>query len=119
MSAEELRRELEASRLAIRRDYRALRSELDFVSKARHAVVRKPLPWLGGAAAIGYLFAGRRTKARNRRKKDGTAQAIESAGRITMLGMIFAALRFLFPVFQPLLTAYAARKVGEFASRRF
>jgi hypothetical protein len=116
---EEFRRELEASRVAIRGDYSALRRELDFVGKARRSVASKPLPWLGGAAAIGWLFAGRRKARKARRQKTAGAEAVESAKQVTILGVLIAALRMLFPVVQPLLTAYASRKVGEFAARRF
>lgn len=121
MSIEDFRRELELSRAAISRDYASLRSELDFVAKAKRGVAKKPLPWLGGAAALGYLLAGRRRKRKERRKKarQQASDATESAARITVLGVLIATFRFLLPVLKPMISSYAAKRLGAFAASKF
>ena len=50
------------SRAAIRRDSSAVRTELDVAAKLQNSVRSRPLAWLGGAAAIGYLLAGPKTR---------------------------------------------------------
>lgn len=116
MSIDDIRLEIDASRRAIRHDYAALRAELDFVAKTKRAVVERPLPWLGGAAALGFLFSGRRRR-QARKLKSGKPGASESAKRFTILGALFAAARLIFPLVRPQLTAFAARKLTGFAGK--
>jgi hypothetical protein len=113
MSADDIRHEIDASRRAIQGDYVTLRSELDFVSKTKRAVVERPLPWLGGAAILGYIFSGRRRKKKKTRKNEP-----EPAKQLTILGILLGLFRFLLPIARPLATEFATRKLTEFAARR-
>ncbi len=116
MSIDDLRLEIDASRRAIRQDFTSLREELDFAAKAKRAVAERPLPWLGGAAFLGFLLSGRRRQ--KAKRKGGKPGAEEPVKRFTMLGVLLAALRLIFPLVQPQLSAFAARKltglVGKF-----
>jgi hypothetical protein len=114
ISADDLRQEIAASRLAIKGDVTTLRAELDFVAKTKRAVVERPLPWLGGAALLGYILSGRRRKKAARHAKGEP----EAAKRLTLVGVLLGATRLLFPLARPLLTELATRKLTEFAAKR-
>lgn len=114
MSADNLRQEIAASRLAIEGDVAMLRAELDFVTKTKRAVVERPLPWLGGAALVGYILSGRRRKKAARHAKGKP----EAARRLTVLGVLAGTARLLFPLARPLVTEFATRKLTEFAAKR-
>jgi hypothetical protein len=113
MSADDIRHEIAASRRAIQDDFATLSAELDFVSKTKRAVVERPLPWLGGAALLGYVLSGRRRKKKKSRKNEP-----EPARRLTILGILLGLFRFLLPIARPLATEFATRKLTEFAARR-
>jgi hypothetical protein len=115
ISADDLRQEIAASRLAIKGDVTTLRAELDFVTKAKRSVVERPLPWLGGAALVGYILSGRRRKKAARHAK---GKPEETARRFTLLGLLLGTARMLFPLARPLVTEFATRKLTEFAARR-
>lgn len=116
MNADELRQEIAASRAAIRQDFSALRDELDFAAKAKRSVARNPVPWLGGAAFLGFLLSGRK-RAKSRSRKGDAIQ--EPAKKLTVLGVLLAAARFLLPLARPALTDFATRKLADFAASRF
>ena len=120
MTSDELRREIAASRHAIQQDYSALCGELDFATKTKRAVVEHPMRWLGGAAFIGYLLSGRKKDKPVKRKSRGREEAIvEPAKKLSLLGVLFAALRLGLPFARPALTAFATRKLADFANSRF
>ncbi len=116
MSVDDLRLEIAASRRTIQADYAALRAELDFAAKAKRAVVARPLPWLGGAALLGYLLSGRKN-AKPTKHRRGEPEAAAPARKLTLLGVGLTAARLLFPLARPALTAFAMRKLSSFASR--
>ncbi|MDD5198574.1 MAG: hypothetical protein PHC88_02125 [Terrimicrobiaceae bacterium] len=115
MSADDIRRDIAASRSAIQSDYAALRAEFDFAAKTKRAVVEHPLRWLGGAAFLGFLLSGRRRQ--KPRKQKGGARVAEPAKRLTLIGAIVGAIRLLFPLARPILTAFATRQLASFAGR--
>jgi hypothetical protein len=115
MSADDIRRSLDASRRAIQRDYAALRGELDFATKAKKAVVAHPLRWMGGAALFGYVLSGRKKqKARHRGSPGVEAETVK---KITFLSVLLGVLRFLLPLAKPTLTAMATQKLAAYAGR--
>jgi hypothetical protein len=116
MTSDDLRREIDASRRAMQQDYAALRAELDFATKAKRAVVANPLPWLGGAAFLGYFLSGRK-KAKPPKHRRGEPEIAAPARKLTLLGVLLAAARVLFPLARPALTAFAVRKLSGFANR--
>jgi hypothetical protein len=113
MNIDDLRREIDASRRAIRHDYASLRTELDFATKAKKAVTERPLPWLGGAALFGYLLSGRR-KRKALKSKTGKP---ETARRFTLLGLLLGAARLIFPLVRPQLTSFALGKLAGYAGK--
>jgi len=117
---EHLLEEVARSRAAILRDVRTVRAELDYTAKAQQAVRSRPLAWLGGAAALGYIFAGPKTRTVTKHVR-GKAQAVaateEKTKAIGILGALFAFVKFLLPLLRPVLTAYAARRFGDLAEK--
>ncbi len=111
MTIDDIRLEIDASRRAIRNDYSALRAELDFAAKTKRAVVEHPLPWLGGAAFLGFLLSGRRRRKERKRKGE------KSARGITIFGVLLTIVRLIFPFVQPHLTTFATHKLANLAGR--
>ena len=116
MTSDDLRREIDASRRAMQHDYAALRAELDFATKTKRAVVANPLPWLGGAAFLGYILSGRK-KAKVPKRRRGEPEIAEPARRLSLFGVLLGAARLLFPLARPALTAFAVRKLSGLANR--
>jgi hypothetical protein len=114
MSVDDIRSELEASRRAIRRDYHSLRAEFDFVAKTKRAVVEHPLPWLGGSALVGWIMSGRK---RRKARKLKAGEVAEPVKKLTLLSILVAAVRLLFPIVQPFLTNFAIGKVTDLAGK--
>lgn len=123
MTKEQLLAELAASRTAIRRDYGAVRRELDVQAKLENLVRRKPFAWLGGAAALGWWMAGPKRKTRVVTKyvatpgKPGRTAKKPDPARLGWLGVGLALFKFSLPFLKPLLTAYAGRQLTALATR--
>lgn len=118
MTSDDYRRELAASRISVRGDYAALRRELDFATKAKRAVASRPLPWLGGAAVLGFLLSGRKRAKTAPRKKGATEAIAAPAKKAGFLGLALAVARIVFPLIQPALTAFLTRQLGGYLSAR-
>lgn len=119
---DEILAEIARSREAIARDCAGVRAEVDLAAKVRRSVRTHPLAWLGGAGALGFLFAGprRRTivkhvEARPKKRGGGTETRVSRgpAWWATLLALV----KFLLPFVRPALSAYAARRLGEFAEK--
>jgi hypothetical protein len=119
MTKEEILSELTASRAAIVEGCAALRAELDFKAKLDNLVRRKPYAWLGGAAALGWVLAGPKTKTRvvtKTIKPNGPAVKIEKKkARAGLIAALFALVRFILPVLKPAVTTYAGRRLADMA----
>ncbi len=114
MSTDDIRAEIEASRRAIQRDYAALRSELDFVTKAKHSVANHPLPWLGASALVGWILSGRK---HSKPRKLKTGEVAEPVKKFTFLGILLALAKLVFPLIQPHLTSFAMGKLSGLAGK--
>lgn len=114
MSADDIRREIEASRRAIQRDYTSLRAELDFVTKAKHSVANHPIPWLGSSALLGWLLSGRKKKPKMIKGKNGRP---EPSRKFTLLGILLGVVRLVFPLIRPQLTDFALGKFSDYAGK--
>ncbi len=115
----EILKEIEASRRAIGRDYASLRQDLNFKSRTQESIKTRPLAWLGGAAGLGWLLAGRKKKRLPKASTGKTAAAVENAPvkSLGILGVLLAAFRILLPILRPAATAYAAKKFADLAGR--
>jgi len=114
--------ELRRSRLAIARDTAAIAEEFNLLGKLRRSVTSRPLAWLGGAAALGYIFSRPKTKkpTKNTPLIDGslTENTIPTAkDRRHWLMTVFGIFKMAFPFIRPALSAYAARRLGEFSEK--
>jgi hypothetical protein len=118
-SKQEILEELRRSRKAIARDTASIAEELNLVSKIRRSVTARPLAWLGSAAAIGYILAGPKTRKAPKIIPDKKGSKTETArnGWQSFFGVLFNLAKFLFPLFRPALSAYAAQRLGELSSR--
>lgn len=124
MTKEQILAELSESRAALARDGAALRAELDFAAKFNQRVRRKPMAWLGGAAALGWLLAGPKTKTRVVTKfvksPGKRAQCAEKsfAARRGPFALLMAAFRFAAPLVKPALSAYIGKRFTELAQKQ-
>ena len=121
-SKKEILEELRRSRVAIARDTASITEELNLFSKIRRSVTTRPLAWLGSAAALGYILAGPKTRKAPKTistKKGAKSEKSEpvQTGRQGFFSILFNLAKFLFPLFRPALSAYAAQRLGELSSR--
>jgi hypothetical protein len=121
-SKQEILEELRRSRVAIARDTASIAEELNLVSKIRRSVTTRPLVWLGSAAALGYILAGPKTRKAPKTisaKKGTKSEKSEPVptGRQGFFSILFNLVKFLFPLFRPALSAYAAQRLGQLSSR--
>jgi hypothetical protein len=117
----ELLADVARSRTAILRDTAAVRAELDIAAKIQNSVRSRPFAWLGGAAAIGYYFAGPKTRTKTvtkyvRGKSGEPARKPEKKAR-GFFHVLLSLLRLALPLIRPALTAYAAKRFGDFAQK--
>lgn len=117
----ELLAEVARSRAAIRRDVFAVHSELDLAEKIKSSVRARPFAWLGGAAAIGYILSGPKTRTKTVTKvvrgKSKVPDSKEKKKPRSFFGLVFALGKFAFPLLRPALSAYAAKRFGDFAEK--
>jgi hypothetical protein len=122
MTKEEILAELKTSRSAIVEACAALRAELDFKKKLNDLVRRKPYAWLSGAAALGWFFAGPKTKTRvvtKIAKPDGTptAKVEKRKARAGLLALLIGLIRFAIPVVRPAVSAYAGKRFADMVKK--
>jgi hypothetical protein len=113
--------ELARSRAAIARDAALVREELDVTSHVKRSVRARPFVWLTCAAAVGYMLAGPKTRTRTVTKlikgpKSAPVKA-EKKRPLTFVGTLITLFKLAMPLVRPALSAYAARRVGDFAEK--
>lgn len=111
--------ELARSRAAIARDSYAVREELNVAAKLRSSVRSRPFAWLGGAAAIGYFLAGPKTRTKTVTKvvREKGAAKVETTNRRGFWAVFFSLIKLCVPLARPALSAYAAKRFGDFAAK--
>ena len=114
--------ELRRSRLAIARDTTAITEEFNLLGKIKRSVKSRPLAWLGGAAALGYIFAGPKTKTLTKKVPQKCFYTTEksastSKDRRHWLMTAFGIFKMALPFVRPAISAYAARRLGEFSEK--
>ena len=117
----ELLADVARSRTAILRDTAAVRAELDLAAKIRNSVRSRPFAWLGGATVLGYFFAGPKTRTKTVTKylrgKSGEPVRKQEKKPRGFFGVLLSLLRLAIPLVRPALTAYAAKRFGDFAQK--
>ena len=124
MNKETLVAELAASRSGIARDYRSLQYEMDVAEKLKRVVRQRPFAWLGGAAALGWILSGPKTKKKlvtkyvpAQDKRAGRTEK-QSAGRFGGFVALSLTLAWLaLPYLKPFLLDYATRYIGDLAGK--
>jgi hypothetical protein len=122
MTKDEILAELSRSRAGLTRELAALRRELDFKAKLNNIIRRKPNVWLSGAAALGWMLAGPKSKTRVVTKviqPDGKPLVVKEKGkrRAGLLALLLGLMRFALPVIRPALTAYAGKFFADIATK--
>ena len=113
----ELLADVARSRAAILRDTAAVRSELDLAAKIQNSVRSRPFAWLGGAAVAGYFFAGPKTVTKYVRGKSGEPVRKSEKKPRGFFHVLLSLLKLALPLVRPALTAYAAKRFGDFAQK--
>jgi hypothetical protein len=120
-SKAELLADVARSRAAIRRDSSAVRAELDLAAKIQNSVRSRPFAWLGGAAAIGYLLAGPKTRTKTVTKfvREKSGEPVRETKKKTrgFFHLLLSLLKLSLPLVRPALSAYAAKRFGDFAAK--
>lgn len=109
----ELIAELDRARRRIAAEYGGLRRAFDFPQRAKDAVMKNPVSWVGGATLFGVLLSkllGRRRKALP--APDG---AVVTAGKT---GLILGALKIAFDLSRPALVKWATQHVADYMHTR-
>lgn len=117
---EKLLEELRLSRHAMARDAAAVVEEINLTSKFKKSIRTRPLAWLGGAAALGWILAGPKTRVVTKPTKDKSSNTPEKSrlgSPVGLWGILLALFKFALPLARPALSAYAARRLGELAEK--
>jgi len=111
--------ELARARALVTENAVALRSNLDFSTRAQKAFKRGPLPWLGGAALAGLILArfspGRSTKSKPMTIRQPAEPMLEKAGKA---GMLLGILKMVLDFARPAVTAWARKRVTDYIATR-
>lgn len=109
------------SRAAILRDTVAVRAALDVAARIQNSVRSRPFAWLGGAAAIGYFFAGPKTRTKTVTKyvggKPGKPAREKEKKPRGFFSVLLSIFKLALPLVRPALSAYAAKRFGDFAQK--
>jgi hypothetical protein len=124
MTKDEILAELSRSRAGLTREWVALRREFDFKTKLNNIVRRKPYVWLSGAAALGWMLAGPKSKTRvvtkviqpNAEGKPVVVKEKEKR-RVGFVALLLGLMRFALPFVRPAVTAYAGRFFADMATK--
>lgn len=114
---EQILEELRRSRAAIARDAAAVAEEINLASKLKKSVRTRPLAWLGGAAALGWILAGPKTRVVTKTAKGKSPAVAEKTRPAGFWAALLTLFKILLPLARPALSAYAARRLGEMAEK--
>ena len=120
MTKDEILAELSRSRAGLTREWVVLRREFDFKAKLNNVLRRKPYMWLSGAAALGWVLAGPKSKTRVVTKviqpdAEGKPVVVKEKGkrRAGLVALLLGLIRLAIPVVRPALTAYAGKLIAD------
>lgn len=123
MISDKLLKEVDASRRAIQRDVTAFKFQIDLPSRAQDAIRARPARWLGGAAVVGFIAAlvrpkRRRAKQLGKKLESSDSEVVnKSAKSITAWGILLGIFKAILPLARPALTAFAAKRFADMASK--
>lgn len=125
MISDELLKEVEASRRAVKRDVAAFKYQMDLPARTKDSIRAHRAPWLGGAAFCGFLLAIISPRLRrSKRLKQGQDRPIvaseiprDTVKSVTWVGVLYGIFKTLLPLARPALTAFAAKRFAEMASK--
>ena len=120
MPKQQILEELRRSRAAVARDAASVAEEINPATKLKKSVRAHPLAWLGGAAAIGWILAGPKTRVATKSAKGKHADHSEKsrpAAPRGFWGILLAIFKIAIPLARPALTAYAARRLGDLTEK--
>jgi len=113
---------LARSRAAIAQDASVVKSQLDLAARIKCSFRARPFTWLGGAATLGYILAGPKTRTktvtkivRENPKAPGKSEARKPRGT---WGILLSLIKLSVPLLRPALSAYAAKRFGNFAVKK-
>ncbi len=119
MTRAEILLELEASRRAISRDYHRVGAAANVPARLKKRFRSQPVPWLGGAAIVGWFLSGRgrrQKKVMVERQVDAEGNVVqEKAKKWGIFTILLALLRVAIPLLKPAATAIAAKKFADLA----
>jgi hypothetical protein len=121
MTKQELIAEIDRSRLALARDFSAVKDEVNFPAKVGKKFQKNPFLWLGGAAALGWMIAGPRTRTKVVKvgvlKEKGRPSKTVEPRPAGVLGVLLTLFKLSIPMLKPALSAYAAKRFAEMAEK--
>lgn len=116
-SPNQLKAEIARSRDSVERDFRNLRSELDFPRKIRRSFQRQTGVWIVGVAVIGVLVATRLTRKKKIRVETKGIGQTES--KLLEAGFALSALRIAATFLKPMIVKFVTGKVRDYASGKY
>ncbi|MFV0416721.1 MAG: hypothetical protein ACK5NG_10190 [Chthoniobacterales bacterium] len=139
MTKKELIEELRSSRVAITADARKIRDTFSISRRAQGIVKEKPIAWVGGAAAVGFILSllsrrprkivvqenkeigasGKKLNRKTRKEAAKQAKAVESAKKLTLWGFLLAVVKLLLPALRPAVTAWTSKLLADTSSQYF
>ena len=109
MTLQELTQRSEAARLRLTESHARLKHKLDLPARAKESVMEKPMKWLGGSLATGFMgsFLFRRKK---------TPEKVKELKR--QRGFLLGALSLALAMGKPLAKVYATKLLKDYLAGR-
>lgn len=113
----ELITEIGRARARLGQSFDGLRRDADVAARVKNSFSSHKAAWIGGAGIAGWVLS--RLPARKSREKVSAGKKeghkiLEFAGA----GMLIGLLKFLFALSKPFITAFARRKISDFAEKK-
>jgi hypothetical protein len=117
MTKEALLLEIARSRQAVARDFSAARESLDVRLRVASSIRTRPLAWVAGDVALGWMLAGPKTRVVRSASGRKSLPVKKPKAKIGLFGLLLGLIKLGIPVLKPAFSAYAARRLAEVASK--